>query len=93
MQKTVPKAVAMALKALSQGKASEGQQKLSLDYILFDLARLREPSFEAGEKPLQSAHNEGRRFVGLMIAGAIEAKPAAMTRSKPSRTREAKSDD
>lgn len=88
----IPKDVAMAIKALSAGNANEGQQQRALSYIMFDLCRLRDPSFEDGEKPLKSAHNEGRRFVGLMIAGAIESRPATVA-PNPKRTREAKSDE
>lgn len=89
MAMVIPKDAALAIKALADGNANEGQQQRALQFIMFDLCRLRDPSFEDGEKPLKSAHNEGRRFVGLMIAGAIEAKPmlaAAKPRqnSKPS---------
>lgn len=93
MNGLIPQDAALAIKALAAGNANAGQQKRALEYIMFDLARLRDPSFEDGEKPLKSAHNEGRRYVGLMIAGAIEARPVASVPTKPKRTREAKSDE
>lgn len=93
MERVIPQDAALAVKALAAGTANEGQQKRAVEWILFDLCRLRDPSFEDGEKPLKSAHNEGRRFVGLMIAGAIEARPASTAPAKPKRTREAKSDE
>lgn len=93
MQAVIPQDVALAAKAVAAGNANEGQQKRFVEWVLFDLARLRDPSFEDGEKPLKSAHNEGRRYVGLMIAGAIEARPASVAQAKPKRTtREAKSE-
>lgn len=95
MAGTIPKPVAMALKALAEGVASAGQQKAALDWILFDICRLRDPSYVDGEKPLASAHNEGRRMVGLMIAGAIEARPVSSPTHTVNRKliREAKSDE
>lgn len=79
---TIPKDVAMAMKALSQGKANEGQQKAALAYILFTACRLRDPSYVEGEKPLTMAYNEGRRAAGLLIAGAIEARPATVRKTR-----------
>lgn len=86
------KPVAMALKALAAGKANDGQQKAALEWILFEASGLRLIGFE-GERTHDSAFFQGRRFVGLMIAGAIEASPAPVrtTRQKP--IREANSDD
>lgn len=82
--KPLDKNTAFAIKALSTGTANDGQQKAALAWILFDVCRLREPSFAPGEKPLETAFNEGRRHVGLMIAGAIEAQPASV-RQAPKR--------
>lgn len=78
----IPKDVAMALKALSQGKANEGQQKAALEWILFEACRIREPSYVEGEKPLANAYNEGRRAAGLLIAGAVQAHPAPVRKSR-----------
>lgn len=80
------KSVVAALKALSEGKANEGQQKTALDWLLFEASGIRNVSYEDGEKPLATAFREGRRFVGLMIAGAIQARPVSAprtTRQKP----------
>ena len=82
--KPLDKETAFAIKALSNGTANDGQQKTALSWILFDVCRLRDPSFAPGEKPLETAFNEGRRHVGLMIAGAIEAQPASV-RQAPKR--------
>lgn len=79
---TIPKDVAMALKALSQGNANEGQQKTALEYILFSACRLRDPSYVEGEKSLATAYNEGRRAVGLLIAGAIQSRPATVRKTR-----------
>ena len=84
--KPLDKETAFAIKALSNGTANDGQQKTALAWILFDVCRLREPSFVPGEKPLETAFNEGRRHVGLMIAGAIVAHPASVQKA-PNRRR------
>jgi len=90
---SVPANIAFALKALSAGNANEGQQKAALEWIMFTACQLRETSYPGDEKPMAMAFNEGRRFAGLLIAGALQAKPAAVkTKPKPT-TREAKSDE
>jgi hypothetical protein len=59
---------------------------------LFEACGIRDISFQDGEKPLATAFKEGRRFAGLLIAGAVQAQPVKVsTRRKP--IREAKADD
>lgn len=69
------KDVAFALKAFGDGVANEGQQKTALDFILFEACGIRNPSFAPGD-PHLTDFNEGRRFAGLIIAGAMQATPA-----------------
>lgn len=68
------KDVALALKALDAGNANEGQQRTALDFMLFEACGIRNPSFVQGDSHA-TAFNEGRRFAGLVIAGAVQATP------------------
>ena len=65
-----------ALKALQAGTANEGQQKAALEFILIEACGIRNPSFHYGDSHA-TAFAEGRRFAGLIIAGAMQAMPAA----------------
>lgn len=78
------KDVVFALKALESGLANEGQQKTALDFILFEACGIRNPSFVPGDSNFTS-FNEGRRFAGLIIAGAMQATPAAPVRKTKTR--------
>jgi hypothetical protein len=85
--------IVAALKALSQGVANEGQQLAALEWWLFEASDMRAISHE-GERTHDTAFREGRRFVGLVTAGAIQAKPAKSSRTtRQQPIREAKSDD
>src|SRR5258708_2042877 len=53
----VPKLVVYALKALAAGKASEGQQKMALSWITFDLCKATKSSFDP-----RSGTVDGRRI-------------------------------
>lgn len=87
-------AIVAALKALSDGKANEGQQKTALEWILIEASGIREVSYQDGEKPLATAFREGRRFVGLVIAGAIQARPVTPVRTpRQKQSERQKSDD
>lgn len=59
-----------ALKALARGDASEAQQKRALRFILF-VSGVREMP-RVTEKDRLDAFNEGRRFVGWVVAKLIE---------------------
>ncbi len=78
---TIPKETAFALKALAAGTANEGQQKAALAFILFTACDIRSPSYTQSDA-YHTAFNEGRRYAGLIIAGAVEAKPAEPIRGK-----------
>lgn len=88
---TVSKDIVAALKAMSEGIANEGQQKSALEWILFEACGIRNVSYQPGDTAA-TAFAEGRRFAGLMIAGAIQAKPAASARPKRNQRQEANND-
>lgn len=77
---------AHALKALQSGVANEGQQKTALEFILLTACGIRNVSYQTGDSHA-TAFAEGRRFAGLIIAGAMQATPAKTTtrgkRGKP----------
>jgi hypothetical protein len=81
----VPRECGEAIKAMSKGAASEGQQMLALRFIVEALAGTDRMSFVPGvnEAALVSAWKEGRRFVGLKLREIIatpigkRAEPAA----------------
>lgn len=59
-----------ALKALSEGKADEGQQKMALDYIVHVVAKRYEiPYFP--DSPTDSAFASGKLYVGEQILKLI----------------------
>lgn len=58
----------MAIKRMAADHA------FAVAWILDEACRIKEPSFRSGD-PYSTAFAEGRRFVGLLIAGAIEARP------------------
>jgi hypothetical protein len=80
----IPKDVAMALKALDAGKANEGQQRVALDWIMFEACGIRKVSYQQGDA-VATAFAEGRRFAGLLVAGALQATPAPITIKRPVR--------
>lgn len=62
-----------AFKALAVGKASEGQQKLVLDFIINRIARTYDMSFRPGEDgPRATDFAEGKRYVGNQIIRLIK---------------------
>lgn len=61
---------AAAIQALSAGSASEGQQRLAIAAIRQKICLEAETSF-VPDKPDVSAHNEGRRAVGVAIRKVI----------------------
>jgi len=79
----VTKEVVYALKALSEGVANESQQKAALEFILIEACGIRNVSYQPGDTA-GTAFAEGRRFAGLVIAGAMQAKPLRVgKRGKP----------
>jgi hypothetical protein len=61
------RSVLMAVRALFDGKANEGQQKRAMEWICMNLCHIGMLSFEA-ESERASSFNEGMRFVGLQLA-------------------------
>lgn len=59
-----------AIKALAQGVANEGQQKMALNWIITGAAGTYDQSFIPGE-PDTTAFREGRRSVGLQVVKLI----------------------
>lgn len=58
----------MAIKALAAGKASEGQQKRALDWIIKTLCGTYDLSFRPGpDGERDTAFAEGKRHVGLQL--------------------------
>lgn len=62
-----------AIQALHQGKATAGQQKTALSWILYRAAMTTAETFVPGD-PYATAYMAGRRSVGLQIVDALEAK-------------------
>lgn len=66
--------VIIALQALGQGNANEGQQKLALNWIIQDASGAYELSYrsdaDGGER--ETAFAEGRRFVGLQTVKLLK---------------------
>lgn len=87
----IPKAIVAALKALSEGVANDGQQKSALEWILFEACGIRNVSYQPGDTAA-TAFAEGRRFAGLIIAGAMQAKPVVSARPKRNQRQEANND-
>lgn len=92
-----------AVKALREGKASEGQQKLAMAWIENVVCNVEGMSWhddaEGGERA--SSFHEGRRFVGnqirkmshpLTLASLEKAEANADKRPRGRRTREAKTE-
>lgn len=78
-----------AFRALKDGKANDGQQKAAIEFVLFNLCRIRDVSFDTDNQRL-SDFNEGRRFVGLQIAGMFDPKATEHTIEAKSKKRQPK---
>lgn len=91
------KTVLMAVRACMAGTASEGQQKLAMDWIITMASNLYDMSYrdDADGGELATAFHEGRRFVGNQIVKMLRPETldaldkAAAGGSKPRRKREA----
>lgn len=92
------KAILLAVRACLAGKASEGQQKACMDWIITSACGLYDMSYrdDADGGSRGTDFHEGRRFVGNSIVKMTRPETlaavdkAAQPRTK--RTREAKSD-
>lgn len=64
--------VALAVRALREGAASDHQQLVALDWIITQAAGTYAASFRPGaDGDRATAFAEGRRFVGLQIVGIL----------------------
>jgi hypothetical protein len=59
-----------AIRACFDGKASEGQQKAAMEWIVNEVCGLRDLSYRPGDA-LATAFAEGKRWAGLQIAGML----------------------
>lgn len=73
------KDVLYAVRALFEGKASEGQQKHFMEWLILNACHIGISSFAASERDM--IFNEGERWVGLQIARMRE--PAALALITP----------
>lgn len=64
-------ALALALRALHQGKADEAQQRMVLDWIVQDAAGRRHFPYHPGDR--DTAFALGRYFVAEQIVGLLHA--------------------
>ncbi len=71
----IPQSTIAAVKALSRGEATEGQQIAALNFIIDDLCAVYDLSYRP-DRPQATAFMEGRRFVGLQIRKTIQLKLA-----------------
>lgn len=72
----------LAVRACMAGVANDDQQKIAMQFIGAKLCGLFEPEMVPGEQPLASAHNSGRRWVGLMLSIMKEPEMLAHARKK-----------
>lgn len=83
-----------AIRALYEGKASDGQQRLAFRWIVEEAARVRDLSYRPGpDGERATAFAEGRRFVGLqvlkmldpLVIKALDAAEQKQTGGRPRR--------
>ncbi len=74
-----------AMKALAEGKASEGQQKRALQWILRTACGVGDNTFYP-DSPRDSDFAQGKRFVGLEIVAMIEMPSAVLERKTDERS-------
>ena len=63
-----------AMRALSKGQATDGQQQLAFAWIINVACRVDEPTHWAGDSHT-TAYLEGRRSIAADIVKLIKAKP------------------
>jgi hypothetical protein len=72
----ISKTIAMAARAFSEGKANEGQQRALYEWLLLEACGIRNLSYQKSDDRA-TALAEGRRMVGLILAGAAQARPSS----------------
>ena len=75
---------AAAVQAMAQGRATTGQQKALLDWIIVDLCRTYDMSYRPGaeEGRRDTDFAEGRRSVGLQLVMLSNIKLGLLPRRK-----------
>lgn len=73
--------VAASVRSLFEGKASEGQQKRFVDWLLFEVCGVRDLSFRP-DSERDTSFAEGKRFVGLQVVKVSKIVPESL---KPKR--------
>lgn len=90
------KNILMAIRAMVSGKATEGQQKLGMDWIINHASRLYDMSYRSGD-PYATAFAEGRRFPGSQIVKMLRDETlkavTAPAKKAPKQRQEAKPND
>lgn len=72
---------AYAIRALAAGNASEGQQRLALDWIVSFAAAYDDLSYRPGvDGDRETSFHEGRRFVGAQIRRMLAFKSEELER-------------
>lgn len=74
------KDVLYAARALFDGKASEGQQKRFMEWLLLNACHIGMSSFAASDRDM--VFSEGERWVGLQIARLREPEALALITPK-----------
>lgn len=74
------KDVLYAARALFEGKASEGQQKRFMQWLLFNACHIGLSSFAANDRDM--VFSEGERWIGLQIARMREPEALALITPK-----------
>lgn len=78
----ITEADVLAIRACMAGTASADQQQRAMQWIAAGACRLFEPEFVTGERPLETAFNGGRRYVGLLLAVMKEPSVLAHARER-----------
>jgi hypothetical protein len=85
------KDVLYAVRALFEGKASEGQQKRFMQWLMFNACHIGMSSFAASDRDM--VFSEGERWIGLQIARMREPEALALiTPREAKRARPAKAE-
>lgn len=77
-----------AVRACIEGKASPEQAKLAIEWIAREAARVTDLSYRP-ERPIETAFNEGRRYVGILIRYMLEPATLAKAQEQDRKRKEA----
>ncbi|MDX0180854.1 hypothetical protein GOC16_08310 [Sinorhizobium meliloti] len=84
------KDVLYAFRALFDGKATEGQQKRAIEWLVLNACHIGLPSFASTDR--ETAFLEGQRSIGLQIAKLREPEALALITPKTRGKAEAQND-